>query len=285
MIRKRNGQLVPYDYNKIKSTIEKAFIAAGYNSIPKHMISEFEEIYGKENNTVDMTVEYVQDSIEHVLCDFQFFDVFKEFVIYREKKKQLRNFVSDKIEFINKYKESDNTANATVDDNSNVSCRNIGVLNSEIHKEDNIEINRGMIMSKLRELYPEFNAKQYLDDLNNHIIYKHDESSFAGAISPYCCSITMYPFLTNGIKGIGGLSAAPKNLDSFCGMFINLVFATSAQFAGAVATSEFLMYFDYFARKEWGYDYYIDPLKTITANSNRIKTIEDQIHQYFQQVV
>lgn len=38
-------------------------------------------------------------------------------------------------------------------------------------------------------------------------------------------------------------------------MFVNLVFAISSQFAGAVATGEFLMYFDYFARKEWGDDY------------------------------
>ena len=101
-------------------------------------------------------------------------------------------------------------------------------------------------MNKLKELFPDFDSKQYKKDLESHIIYKHDESSFAGAIAPYCCSITMYPFLLNGIKGIGGLSAAPKNLDSFCGMYINLIFATSAMFAVAVATSEFLLYFTYF---------------------------------------
>lgn len=107
-----------------------------------------------------------------------------------------------------------------------------------------------MIEKELRELYPEFDFKQYSRDLNHHIIYKHDESGFSGAIAPYCCSITMYPFLKEGIKNIGGLSAYPKNIDSFCGMYINLIFATSAQFAGAVATSEFLLYFDYFAKKE-----------------------------------
>ena len=58
---------------------------------------------------------------------------------------------------------------------------------------------------KLRELYPNFDAKQYIRDLEHHIIYKHDESSFAGAISPYCFSSTMYPFLINGLKNIGGL--------------------------------------------------------------------------------
>jgi ribonucleoside-triphosphate reductase len=143
-----------------------------------------------------------------------------------------------------------------------------------------------MIMSKLEELYPDFDPKQYVEDLESHIIYKNDESSFCGAISPYCVSMTMYPFLTDGIYKIGGLSAKPKNLDSFCGMFINLVFATSAQFAGAVACPEALLYFDYFSKKEWGDDYYLRSDEVISSSAcKREKTIKGQIHQYFQQIV
>ena len=187
----------------------------------------------------------------------------------KEKKNRIKDFVNEKKKFIEKYKESDNTANATVDDNSNVSSKNIGILNAEIHKPDNIEISRAMVMDKIKELYPNFSAKNYLKDLASHIIYKHDESSFAGAISPYCVSLTMYPFLTNGIKRLGGLSAAPKNIDSFCGMFINLIFATASQFAGAVATPEFLLYFTYFAKKEWGDDFWKSPDTVVTINTSR----------------
>ena len=125
-------------------------------------------------------------------------------------------FVENKIEFINRYKRSSNTANSTIDDNSNVANKNIAILNAEIHKPDNIRISRAMIMGKLKELYPDFNSKRYARDLEDHVIYKNDESSFAGAISPYCVSVTMYPFLIDGIKGLGGLSASPKNLKSFC---------------------------------------------------------------------
>ena len=188
--------------------------------------------------------------------------------------------------FIQKYKKANNTADATIDDNSNIASKNIGILNNEIHKVDNIDINRGMVVRKLRELYPDFDAKNYIRDLEHHIIYKHDESSFAGAIAPYCCSISMYPFLTSGIKDLGGLSASPKNLDSFCGMYINLIFAIASQFAGAVATSEFLVYFDYFARKEWGDNYYAKPdIEISNEHTLRHKTIRRQIHQYFQQVI
>ena len=174
----------------------------------------------------------------------------------KNKKEEIENFVENKKKFIEKYKKATNTANATIDDNSNVSSKNVAILNSEIHKEDNIQISRSMVMDKLKELYPKFNAKNYVKDLEHHIIYKHDESSFAGAIASYCLSMTMYPFLTDGVKNIGGLSASPKNIDSFCGMFCNLLFAIGPQFAGAIAASEALLYFTYFAKKEWGDDFY-----------------------------
>ena len=195
-------------------------------------------------------------------------------------------FVKNKIEFINRYKKSSNTANSTIDDNSNVSHKNIAILNSEIHKPDNVRISRAMVMSKLKELYPDFNAKRYIRDLEDHVIYKHDESSFAGAISPYCVSVTMYPFLMDGIKGLGGLSASPKNLKSFCGIFCNMIFAISSQFAGAVAVSEALMYFTYFCKKEWGDDFYLRANEVVCKNNDgKVKTILSEIQQYWQQIV
>lgn len=97
-------------------------------------------------------------------------------------------FVKNKIAFIERYKEASNTANATIDDNSNVFSRNVAIINSEIHKKDNTRISRAMVISKLKELYPNFNAKRYVRDLEDHVIYKHDESSFAGAIAPYTYS-------------------------------------------------------------------------------------------------
>lgn len=275
-IIKRNGTKQEFDPEKINRAISAALQVCNCGiQNPAQFI---------EVNDGD-SVELIQDRIENWLMDICK-DAAKAFILYRERHKTLRDWVSQKESFIENYKKSSNTANATIDDNSNVSGKNIGILNAEIHKPDNILINRGMIEKELRELYPEFDAKQYSKDLNHHIIYKHDESSFAGAIAPYCCSITMYPFLNDGIKNIGGLSAYPKNIDSFCGMYINLIFATSAQFAGAVATSEFLLYFDYFAKKEWGDTYYINPDQLITSNLvQRNKTIRRQIHQYFQQVV
>ena len=281
---KRNGEFQEFDFNKIKNAINKAFNTEYKTDAPEELIDYLKAICG--SFTEDKTVEEIQDLVENSLMEFKWFDVARAYIVYREKHENVRNWVDEKEAFINKYKNSFNTADATVDDNSNVGGKNVGILNAEIHKPDNIQISRKMIMDKLKELYPDFDSKQYIRDLEHHIIYKHDESSFAGAIAPYCCSISMYPFLTDGIKNLGGLSAAPKNLDSFCGMYINLIFATSAMFAGAVATSEFLLYFDYFARKEWGNDYYARYNTIISSpDCNRQKTIKSQIEQYFQQVI
>lgn len=260
-IIKRDGQIQEFDFTKIEKAIRSAFAAQEKHFTDDETVINL--VLRVVKNSVDILfdkgnvdVELIQDAVEKALMSCGQYDVAKSYILYREKHDNIRNWTEQKKEFINKYKGSFNTADATIDDNSNVASKNVGVLNAEIHKPDNIQISRKMIMDKLKELYPDFDSKQYVRDLEHHIIYKHDESSFAGAIAPYCCSISMYPFLTDGIKNLGGLSAAPKNLDSFCGMYINLIFATSAMFAGAVATSEFLLYFDYFARKEWGNDYW-----------------------------
>lgn len=99
-----------------------------------------------------------------------------------------------------------------------------------------------------------------------------------------CVAITMYPFLVDGLTGLGGQSTAPTDLKSFCGEFINLVYSVSSQFAGAVATPEFLMYFDYFVRKDYGDDY-LTLLDTKVELNKKGRTLEQVIENGFQQVV
>lgn len=281
-VTNRDGILVEFNSEKVKAAIEAAFKEAD-EEVNKLIIGK---IYSDISFWDEMNIEDIQDQIVEVLTDWGYDNVAREFLFYRWSHEKARELARSKQAFINRYKNSSNTANATIDDNSNVGTKNIGVLNAEGHKQENILVSRVMIKDKLKELYPDFDAKQYVRDLKSHIIYKHDESGFMGAIAPYCCSISMYPFLQGGIKGIGGLSAKPENIDSYCGMYINLIFAVSSQFAGAVATPEFLLYFDYFARKQWGDEYYTKPdVQTTTEHVIRKMTIRKQIHQYFQQVI
>lgn len=160
--------------------------------------------------------------------------------------------LKEKIKYIHDYMVSSNAATASkVDANSNVTQKTIAGLEAELFKPDTIQINRKLIKDKLTQMFGEDMAKAYEDDLSNHYIYTHDETS----LKPYCASITLYPFLLEGTKCLGGVSKAPKNLQSFCGSFVNLVYQIASNFSGAIATVEFLHMFDYFARKQWGKDY------------------------------
>lgn len=273
LVVKRNKTVQPFDWGKIDLAITKAFHAVNEPTDMDILSDVKDELYF--NNII--SVEEIQDQIEKALMACDYYNVAKAFILYRQKQAELRILTSKK-QFIKDYAKASNAATGSkYDSNANVTEKNIVTLNGELFKGDIIKVNRTILTDKIREMYGEDLAKEYIQMLESHVLYKHDETS----IMPYCVAITMYPFLLEGLQPIGGLSAKPKNLDSFCGMFVNLVFAISSQFAGAVATGEFLMYFDYFARKEWGDDYWKRPEEMVDKHRNIDKTLE----QKFQQIV
>lgn len=168
--------------------------------------------------------------------------------------------LADRLDFIHRYIGATNAASGSeVDANSNVTQKSIATLEAELYKPYTIAINRAMVTEKLEKLFGKGVAQDYETDLDTHTIYVHDETS----LKPYCASITLYPFLLEGTKCIGGVSKAPKNLQSFCGGFVNLIYQVASNFAGAIATVEFLHCFDYFARKQYGRYYLITHKKEI----------------------
>lgn len=199
--------------------------------------------------------------------------------MYAEKYEKFR----DKIKFINDYRNAKNAATGSkYDSNANVEHKNICTCAGEIVKGDKIGVNRLLMIDKITEMWGKELADEYIRQLESHEIYKHDETN----ISPYCVAITMYPFLLNGLRELGGVSKAPKHIESFCGEFINLIYAIAAQFAGAVATPEVLLYMDYFMRKDYGDDYinHLDEYVTPPFAKNP-KTLKQLIEGYFQQIV
>lgn len=140
---------------------------------------------------------------------------------------------------------------SAVDANANVTEKNICTLAGELHKDFNIQIKRSIVSKNISDMFGKELAEEYNRQIDAHEIYIHDESS----LSEYCAAISLYPFLLAGMEPMGGEAKAPKHLSSFCGNFVNLCFAISAQIAGACGTPEYLMCFDYFARKDYGEDY------------------------------
>lgn len=176
--------------------------------------------------------------------------------------------ISEKLAFIDHYIQAKNAADGSkMDANANVTQKNIATMENELMKDFFVQINRAKVSEKIAKLFDKKTACEYLRQIEQHEIYVHDETS----LKPYCVSVTMYPFLRDGLTKLGGESKAPKHLASFCGSFVNFVFAVSSQFAGAVATVEFLTYFDYFARKDYG--------------DNYLETHRSDIENHLQQVV
>lgn len=204
-----------------------------------------------------------------------------------EEKKELLDkylpYQSD-LDFIDQYCLAANAADGSkFDPNSNVKNKNVSTLESEVHKRKNIMSNRLRMFQQIKEMYGEDLAYEYLRQLRDNEIYRHDETGIVG--KPYCASISLYPYLTNGLTTLGGESTAPTNLESFCGGYINLVFAVSAVILGACATPEFLVAFDHFARHDLGEDYYLHPDDVIFKTPTRERTIDQYICDRFQQVV
>ncbi len=193
--------------------------------------------------------------------------------------------INERKEYFRNFKSSINAATASAyDANANVVSKGISQWNAEAYKGDNYEYNMSFLEEKIEEMYGPARRAEFVHDRTSHLIYIHDAKTHNG-ITPYCTSVTMYPFLFNGLKEIDGFTDAPKHVKSFTGAFCNLIYALAAEFKGAIATPEFLAYFAYFVSKDYGEDWYERLNETITVTGNYEWNLRQTIEQEFQFVV
>ena len=275
-ITKRNGKPEAFSLDKIKNAILKAAAATGTSLSATQMEGLIRRLLFTDN----MSVEEIQNRVEMALMAEGFFATAKAFIVYRNQHTEDRQTLQ-KLRFLVDYCNAANAATGSkFDSNANVENKNLATLIGEIPKGDFIRLNRRLLCDRLKEMYGKEAADRYLDLLNHHFIYKNDETSLAN----YCASITMYPWLLNGTKSIGGNSSAPTNLKSFCGGFINMVFIVSSMLSGAIATVEFLMYMSHFLEKEYGENYHLRAEEVVDL-SQRHRTLDKVITDCFEQIV
>jgi ribonucleoside-triphosphate reductase len=261
---------------KIRNAVTKAFVANG--SFPSQ--EAMTNILGRLDIYDGISVEEIQNQVEKALMAERYYEVAKGYILYRQKHYEDRE-VKEKVDFLINYCNAKNAATGSkYDANANVEKKNIATLIGELPKSSFIRLNRRMLSDRIKDMYGKELADKYLHLLNNHFIYKNDETSMAN----YCASITMYPWLLAGTKGIGGNATQPTNLKSFCGGFINMVFMVSSMLSGACATPEFLMYLNYFIGLEYGTDYYKDPERIVDLSVKQ-RTVDKMVTDCFEQVV
>lgn len=277
-IIKRDGSLEAFSFDKIVKAILRAFAASGRNADITSATKVISHLDFPDNK--EISVEDIQSMVEIGLMMEGYYDVAKNYILYRQRHADSREDM-ERLKFLTNYCKEDNAATSSkFDPNANVEHKNIATLIGEIPKGAYLRLNRRMLTDKIKELYGKELANKYMELLQSHFIYKNDETS----IAPYCASITMYPWLIGGTTAIGGNSTAPTNLKSFCGGFINMVFIVSSMLSGACATPEFLMYLNYFIGKEYGKDYWQHSDKVVDL-SVRQRTIDKVITDCFEQVV
>lgn len=100
---KRNNQIVNFDKNRISDAITKAVIASHSKeefdsyfdqSILENLTDNIVNIcteYTNDKNTDKISVEDIQDIVERTLIKNGFADTAKEYILYRQKRSEIRN--------------------------------------------------------------------------------------------------------------------------------------------------------------------------------------------------
>ena len=284
-MQKRTGQIVDFDLEKIGNAIKKAFDSKQVEYDPA-IVESVDKLISLTYTNVPVSVETIQDYVERALMQFGYYDIAKTFILYREQRKSTR-FVKERIDYMNQYSQStDNAASSSeTDGNANVTMKNVANLEGEVYKTTNRIIQRQRMKDELNILFPKV-AKQYETDLDNHIIYTHDEAS-TPVLKQYCMAVSLYPLLTEGVGNIDGVTPSePNDLQSFSGQITNLIFLLSSQCKGAVAVGEYFIALNYYVVKEFG-DKWYEKLDCEASSPHCLikRTVRDNILKAFKQFV
>lgn len=255
LIIKRSGKKEQFNPNKIKNAIKAAFNSVGY--------TVDDDVYNELVNSVkvwdEMTIEDIQDQVIETLRNFDYSEIADCYQTYRLEHKQAR-FIRERLDYMDNYANSgDNASTASeTDANANVTMKNVANLEGEVYKVTNRRIQRQRMKDKLNELFPEEDdlGKQYIKDLENWVIYTHDEAS-SPVLKPYCMAATLFPLMAEGVGVIDGVTPSPPNdIQSFSGQVTNLVFLLSASAKGAIALGDYFIALNYYVIAEYGPNWY-----------------------------
>lgn len=229
-IRKRNGDVVDFQSEKITRAIFKAANAVGgndwdrANDLTQQVVVMVDAKF--EGDVVD--VEKIQDLVEKVLIENGHAKTAKAYILYREKRRGAR--------------EANALIGATIDMFSNYLGDNDWRVKENANAQKSINGMNNYIRETftkqywLHEVYPDEirNAHQAGD------LHLHD----LGFFGPYCAGWDLKQLLIEGFGGVPGKveSSPAKHLRSFLGQVVNSTFTTQGETAGAQAWSSFDTY-------------------------------------------
>ena len=236
---KRDGEIAEFSLNKITEAIKKAFKATkkDYNNEILELLSlrVTADFQGKMTEG-RISVEEIQDSVEHVLEQTGYTDVAKAYILYRKQREKIRNMNSTILDYkdvVNSYVKVEDWR---VKENSTVTYSVGGLILS----------NSGAVTANywLSEIYDHEVAEAH----RNADIHIHDLSMLTG----YCAGWSLKQLLQEGLGGITGkiTSSPAKHLSVLCNQMVNFLGIMQNEWAGAQAFSSFDTYLAPFVRTD-----------------------------------
>ena len=230
-ILKRNGNVEPFDIQKIEKAIEKAFIAEHKvysNDVIQMLALRTVAIFNGKAKNETIGVEDVQDAVEIALVQAGFVDVAKSYIIYRKQHQNLRDMKNTQLDYKNVVDNYLKINDWRVKENSTVTYSVGGLILS----------NSGAVTANywLSEVYD----KEIADAHRNADIHIHDLSMLTG----YCAGWSLKQLIQEGLGGVvGKITSSPAaHLSTLCNQMVNFLGIMQNEWAGAQAFSSFDTY-------------------------------------------
>lgn len=220
-IRKRNNEIVDMDVKKIINAITKA--ANTTNEINTTDIENITEkiLLDLSNKFEDKIpeVEQIQDIVVKNIMDYKAYKTAENYIVYRQKKAEIRNSQIDPVEIIDSYVSE---ADWRVKENANIGYSVGGLILRTTEK---------VISQYWLNLYP----KNIGDAHKRASIHIHD----LGWLTGYCAGWSLRELLYEGFNGVPGfLQCAPaKHMATAVSHMVNFLGTLQNEFAGAQAFS------------------------------------------------
>jgi len=236
---KRNGDRVAFDKERVSTAIQKAAEATGeMNPTQVHRLTETIVLFlGKNARSRDsVSVEEIQDIVEFSLLSSGYFKTARGYIVYREKRAQVRETGKVAVDVEKAIGEYLNQSDWRVHANANQGYSLGGmILNTSGKLIANYWLNY-VYPKEVREAHAEGDF---------HI---HDLDMFSG----YCAGWSLRQLLEEGFNGVPGKveSSPPKHLETVVAQMVNFLGTLQNEWAGAQAFSSFDTYLAPFVKKD-----------------------------------
>ncbi|MCR4623910.1 MAG: ribonucleoside triphosphate reductase [Alphaproteobacteria bacterium] len=227
---KRNGAKVPFDIEKIVNAIKAAGVETKEfdEEEARHLAFIVKKILTHRFDRQTPEIEKIQDIVEQVLINENYFRTARAYILYREKRGEARRDKKNMVDVVLAVNEYLDKLDWRVNANANQGYSLGGMI---------LNISGKMVANYwLNRVYPEYISMAH----RNGDFHIHDLDMLSG----YCAGWSLRTVLNEGFNGVSGKAEArpPKHFSSALGQMVNFLGTLQNEWAGAQAFSSFDTY-------------------------------------------